>query len=166
MFAPGKMIRTAFSNSSLRFPALRKIRSDGTSPKELSSENEDLQKCIERLTHELSPQLRVDLLKGALERAREEAYPPNPYNWPPFDYYWFKYAAVNRSLIFYADLFPIICEWLLKQPRGSTFRLLDVGGSTGVGGEFLGRIFWDHFTGYKLSVEVIDILDTFRRLTT
>jgi 2-polyprenyl-3-methyl-5-hydroxy-6-metoxy-1,4-benzoquinol methylase len=124
-----------------------------------------IQRRIATLALRLPAYDRALFLDAEAERAREAAYSPNPYDCEAFDYNWFKYASVVQSTLFYAELLPLLTEWLLRQPRGSTFRLLDVGSSTGAGAELLARIFWTHFTGYRIHVDAIDVESTYERLS-
>jgi hypothetical protein len=90
-----------------------------------------IKKIISFLSGRLMPSDRAAFLKLEAARALEKAYPPNSDNYDRFDYHWFKYASLKQSLIFYSDILPVLADWLFRQPRGSTFRLLDVGGATG-----------------------------------
>jgi|GEM_PF-4492672 len=120
--------------------------------------------AIRRQLLSINPVARALLLKQELEKACMAAYPPHPRR-TECDFNWFKYAFMVQTTIFYVDILPILAEWLQRQPRGSTFRLLDVGGGSGAGAEFLGKLFWTFFLGYKISVDVLDIEDRFARFS-
>ena len=95
--------------------------------------NKNIKKIISSLSNTLDASEAAFFLKNLAERHLKRAYPPNPYDSDRFDYQWYKYASTTQSTIFYADILPVLAEYLIRQPRGSTFRLLDVGGATGAG---------------------------------
>ena len=174
--AQGKRMLRIVKQGALKVPAIRRLYDQRN---EYARELEEIRRALGvQCTHDsptltaiqerlakISPATRVPFLKGELETARKEAYPPHPYNHGPFDYDWFQYASTTQSTIFYADMLPALAEWLFRQPRGSQFRMLDVGGSSGAGAEFLAKIFWTMFTGYKITVDVLDIESTYKRLS-
>jgi len=120
--------------------------------------------AIRRQLLSINPVDRALLLKHELEKAHRAAYPPHPV-YAEFDFDWFKYACMVQTTLFYVDILPLLGEWLHRQPRGSTFRLLDVGGGSGSGAEFLAKLFWTFFTGYKISIDVLDVEDRFARFS-
>lgn len=124
-----------------------------------------VKKVISFLLERFSPVERGIFLKNEAEQYIRLAYPPNPHNNDRFDYDWFKYESITQSTLFYADILPILANWLFRQPRRSSFRLLDVGGATGAGGEFLAKLFYKYFPGYNIIVDVLDIEETYERLS-
>lgn len=123
-----------------------------------------MKRLIELLLLRMDPIKRMSLIEPVYTRSLEEVY-KNPYNATNFDYTWFKYSSRTQSEIFYIDILNELSLFLRKYPRGSKFKVLDVGSSTGGGAELLGKIFYSYFTGYKLEVDAIDIEDTYVKLS-
>ena len=78
----------------------------------------------------------MSLIEPIYLRSLEEVY-EKPYNAANFDYTWFKYSSRTQSEIFYIDILQELGQFLEKYPRGSKFRVLDVGSSTGGGPSYL-----------------------------
>lgn len=85
---------------------------------------------------------------------------------PPYDLTFLKTAIDAQGLVFMADLWPFIADYLRTLKWGSKIRILDVGAGPAAGTDWLGRVLSGSFFGVRAEVVAMELMPTYGNYAT